>query len=893
MTQPDHRRRRIEHVIDVDDDGDDDAVVVAWHCSRCTFLNTGKELQCGMCDRPRPADPSDALASQLSQVLAGQWTCAVCTLDNAADADLCDACGTARGDVVRQEQAAAAPATALPAGHWACGACTFHNPEGTRRCGVCGEQQPGAAHDGSSDDDDDDDDTLCAVCGGPVDHCYCVPLSVAPVRPRPFAAAPARALPLNYQRRAQQPNVELLEQRLVRRTRVVSLDTVLNVGRGDPEDLRGVDVDKDAGEPGILVSLPKEKSDCATPFEYLTRMAPFILAEHRAQLIDGVAKAEWHEIPLSFFNSNVLDTDDGAVATFSLGLHVPLRSEKAAWLAFVQEHRNFHPCNYNDVVVVSFPALDSEQAVLRVTAISCTGRDNSNSFMWDFETRRTEDVVARLENCKRLGATPSVARLHNLAATKAQMTACKFSHCPQFWPAVCDPGAQMSLPPDELAPEILSSLLNPSQKMAVAVACQGIARGVGAKPFTLVQGPPGTGKTQTITAIIAHYLALTGKRHRVLVVAPSNTAVDEVMLRLSQSEHHRGINLLRLGIKKSVHATILSNGWFMEDRIKELMGPVGPDDPDDEEPRRGKRMTRGQARNKLLEEANVVFSTIGSVKNLPITCPFVIVDEAAQTTEPQTLLPIANGCQRCVLVGDPRQLQATVLSKTADDAGYGCSLMQRLLLAGHASTLLDTQYRMHPAISSFPNRYFYDGRLNDAPNTFHRGGASNLAPLVFFDVKGEESGDGTSKCNPIEAAIVAQVRRALTYLPDRESRSVGVITFYDAQKRCILRELGRGPWRDDVANVDGFQGKERDVVIISSVRAAKPFAGTIGFIHNRNRLNVALTRAKHAVYVVGDAAHLAKMNVMWRALLEHCHAHGTVIDVASQNGRRVALPTVQ
>jgi senataxin len=340
-------------------------------------------------------------------------------------------------------------------------------------------------------------------------------------------------------------------------------------------------------------------------------------------------------------------------------------------------------------------------------------------------------------------------------------------------------------------------------------------------------------------------------------------------------------------------------------------------------------------RNSMLEAAEVVFSTLSSaargamgesVASSGRAFDTVVVDEAGQATEASTLVPLQYGAQQLILIGDPQQLPATVLSRAAADAGLERSLFARLVSAGHPVHLLDMQYRMHPAIAAFPSRHFYDSKVQDAPavcgsnrvQAFHT--HPLMGPLTFFDVRFGQVQHGSGGHSFTNAAEV-QVAMALLFgimdwrgsrpprpeervdakgqVPLQFSGTVGLFTPYDGQSRLLRQEytaeLGRRQAKGsahpsctvDISTVDAAQGQERDIVILSTVRAAVadlPAArasdrkASIGFLRDTRRMNVALTRAKYALWVVGNVATL-QANPDWCAFVQHCRSEGKVLGV--------------
>lgn len=282
---------------------------------------------------------------------------------------------------------------------------------------------------------------------------------------------------------------------------------------------------------------------------------------------------------------------------------------------------------------------------------------------------------------------------------------------------------------------------------------------------------------------------------------------------------------------------------------------------------------------ELVRNCQVIFSTLASAghsllkKEDASVADVLVVDEAAQALEAELAVPICYGAPRhIVLVGDPNQLPATLLSVEAQKAQRGVSTMQRLLQqCGHKYYLLDTQYRMHPEIAAYPNSTFYQNQLFNSEHVVLRKtlfpsqpwATGWMEPYAFINVLGTEmvlSKHNPSLQNIPEARAVCQVALFLSTAAAQESRNITILTFYSAQVHCIQQQLAsrsssHGSIRHiRVMTVDSFQGSESDIVLISFVRSN---AGhRIGFLKDFQRLNVALTRAKYSLIICGSAATL-------------------------------------
>ncbi|TNJ27086.1 Regulator of nonsense transcripts 1-like protein [Giardia muris] len=306
----------------------------------------------------------------------------------------------------------------------------------------------------------------------------------------------------------------------------------------------------------------------------------------------------------------------------------------------------------------------------------------------------------------------------------------------------------------------------------------------------------------------------------------------------------------------------------------------------------------------LIDEADVVITTcITSYDLRLINKQFdaVIIDECTQSLEPESLCAIGHGCQHVVLIGDHKQLGPTLYTLEARRVKYNRSLYERLMALGMSAHTLTVQYRMHPALCSFSSQMFYDGQISSgvqvSDRTLVRRPGVGIKPFpwpngerptFFWHVVGtQEFGGSSSYKNSAELNIVFQLVQRLNQCfrcpsasPDDETDcySIGVITPYDYQRSATRDEL-MSPGRDysnvEVDSVDAFQGREKDIVILSTVRSAND--GSIGFLSDTRRLNVAITRARYSMIVVGNALHLSQDST-WRDFILHFHEHGALVE---------------
>ncbi|GMI64866.1 hypothetical protein like AT4G30100 [Hibiscus trionum] len=307
---------------------------------------------------------------------------------------------------------------------------------------------------------------------------------------------------------------------------------------------------------------------------------------------------------------------------------------------------------------------------------------------------------------------------------------------------------------------------------------------------------------------------------------------------------------------------------------------------------------RANLEASFANEAEIVFTTVSSsgrklFSRLTHGFDMVVIDEAAQASEVGVLPPLSLGAARCVLVGDPQQLPATVISKAAGTLLYSRSLFERFQQAGCPTMLLSVQYRMHPQIRDFPSRYFYQGRLTDSESVANLPDEAYykdplLKPYLFYDIThGREShrGGSVSYQNVHEAVfclrLYEHLHKTLKSL-GLPKITVGIITPYKLQLKCIQREfdsvLKSEEGKDLYINtVDAFQGQERDVIIMSCVRAS---GHGVGFVADIRRMNVALTRARRALWIMGNASALVQSDD-WAALIADAKTRNCFMDMDS------------
>ncbi|KAG9018942.1 hypothetical protein FRB90_008136 [Tulasnella sp. 427] len=433
--------------------------------------------------------------------------------------------------------------------------------------------------------------------------------------------------------------------------------------------------------------------------------------------------------------------------------------------------------------------------------------------------------------------------------------------------------------------------LNHSQMFAVKSVLQ--------KPLSLIQraqGPPGTGKTVTSASIVYHLAKM--NPGQVLVCAPSNVAVDQ----LTEKIHMTGLKVVRLTAKSrealispisflTLHCQVANNIAHVElQKLIQLKNEQGELSQSDE--RKYKALKKACER-EILAAADVICTTCvgcGDPRLSKSKFRTVLIDEATQAAEPECMIPLVMGCKQVVLVGDHQQLGPVIMNKKAARAGLTQSLFERLVVLGNRPIRLQVQYRMHPCLSEFPSNMFYEGTLQNgvtAPERLRK----NVdfpwpvpdTPMFFYQNLGQEeiSSSGTSFLNRTEAANVEKIVTKF-FRAGVVPSQIGIVTPYEGQRSYIVNymqfngSLKKELYKEiEVASVDAFQGREKDYIILSCVRSNEHQG--IGFLSDPRRLNVALTRAKYGVVILGNPKVLSK-HPLWHYLLTHYKERQCLVD---------------
>jgi len=435
--------------------------------------------------------------------------------------------------------------------------------------------------------------------------------------------------------------------------------------------------------------------------------------------------------------------------------------------------------------------------------------------------------------------------------------------------------------------------LNASQEKAVnQVLC--------AKEVAVVHGPPGTGKTTTLVEAVYETLH---RENQVMVSAQSNTAVDWIAEKLVD----RGIPVLRIGNPTRVNDKMLAftyerrfeahsdypELWQIRKTIREMTGRLRKSGREDRE-RLHNQLTKLRVRatgleiridTELFTEARVIACTlVGAASRVLERKRFssLFIDEAAQAIEAACWIAISRA-DRVILAGDHCQLPPTIKCIEAARGGLGRTLLEKVVLhKPETVSLLKIQYRMHEDIMRFPSRWFYHDELEAAPEVKYRGILDFDTPVSWIDtseldLQEKAVAEGTGRLNTGEAELL--VRELKNYMERIGIRRIleehidfGVISPYRAQVHYLRHLLKKEPFFRPcrrlitVHTVDGFQGQERDVIMISLVRANEK--GQIGFWRDLRRMNVAITRARMKLLILGEAVTLTR-HPFYRELYEY------------------------
>ncbi|XP_060510381.1 5'-3' DNA helicase ZGRF1 isoform X4 [Panthera onca] len=421
-------------------------------------------------------------------------------------------------------------------------------------------------------------------------------------------------------------------------------------------------------------------------------------------------------------------------------------------------------------------------------------------------------------------------------------------------------------------------------------------------PITIIHGVFGAGKSYLLSVVILFFVQLFEKSEvptvgnarpwKLLISSSTNVAVDRVLLGLLSLGFEK---FVRVGSVRKIAKPILpyslhASSENENEQLKELNALMKEDLTPLEKiyVRKSIEQHKLGTNKTLLKQVRVVGVTCAAC---PFPCmndlkfPVVVLDECSQITEPASLLPIARfECEKLILVGDPKQLPPTIQgSDAAHENGLEQTLFDRLCLMGHKPVLLRTQYRCHPAISAISNDLFYEGNLMNGISETERSPLLEWLPtLCFYNVKGlEQIERDNSFHNVAEAAFTLKLIQSLI-VSGIAGSVIGVITLYKSQMYKLCHSLNAVNFDHpdikavQVSTVDAFQGAEKEIIILSCVRTRQ-----VGFIDSEKRMNVALTRGRRHLLIVGNLACLRK-NRLWGRVIQHCEGREDGLQHASQ-----------
>ncbi|XP_073428035.1 5'-3' DNA helicase ZGRF1 [Dendrobates tinctorius] len=422
-------------------------------------------------------------------------------------------------------------------------------------------------------------------------------------------------------------------------------------------------------------------------------------------------------------------------------------------------------------------------------------------------------------------------------------------------------------------------------------------------PITIIHGVFGAGKSYLLAVVVLFLVHLFETHNppeehnsvhwKLLISSSTNVAVDRVLLGLLNLGFDQ---FIRVGSIRKIAKPILPHSLHSgseneSEQLKELQALLKEDLTPGEKAyvRKSIELHKLGTIKSMLRQVRVVGATCAAC---PFTClsnlkfPVVILDECSQMTEPSSLLPIARfQCEKLIMVGDPKQLSPTLQgSEAAHEYGLEQTLFNRLCLMGHEAVMLRTQYRCHPSISALANDLFYEGNLLNGISDEDRKPLLDWLPtLCFYNANGSEQVERNSSFYNVEEANFTVKLIQSLIASGIHGSMIGVITLYKSQMTKICCMLGSAAVFDpsdmkavQVSTVDAFQGAEKEIIILSCVRTKQ-----VGFIDSEKRMNVALTRGKRHLLIVGSLACLRK-NKLWEQVIHHCEMHKDGLKHVSQ-----------
>jgi regulator of nonsense transcripts 1 len=419
----------------------------------------------------------------------------------------------------------------------------------------------------------------------------------------------------------------------------------------------------------------------------------------------------------------------------------------------------------------------------------------------------------------------------------------------------------------KLCQNMMNISLNDDQTLAIKTALS--------NKVSIICGPPGTGKTTVISCLVNSALAM--DYSKICICSQSNAAADVICCMLGEAN----LNPLRVyspcfTADSSIHNKYNAKRYS----ITHFRSSI-----DERKIKKYRKTNQTDLINKLNAQNNskekieimkrniicVTTSTAGCERFKKYCCDILIVDEASMALDPDIMIPLCFNPKIVVLVGDEKQLGPVVKNVSCVKNKYNISLFERLLKVGFPKVILKQQYRMLPILSTYPSNEFYENQLLNAPSINYESVLET--PLVFCEVKSFEELDsnGCSFVNTTEANVILKWIEHLE-LKGIDLTDIGVISPYEGQTKYLFKIIDNQKRNlIEISSVDGFQGKEKDYIIFNLVRSNS--SKIVGFLDDKRRMNVGLTRAKKGLIIVGNSMSFEK-DERWVRLFEHIRQHG-------------------
>ena len=409
--------------------------------------------------------------------------------------------------------------------------------------------------------------------------------------------------------------------------------------------------------------------------------------------------------------------------------------------------------------------------------------------------------------------------------------------------------------------------------------------------LNLIQGPPGTGKTFTASFLIYNiFLHRKNKDQKILVCCPTNAAADNISISLLDLNKAVAENNEKLEDKLDVFNILRIVARTRESidydkRVENISLHKYVDlDSDDFK----------EECDSVISSADIVVTTCSTSmidKLEKFNFEFLVIDEATQSQEVETLIPMVRNTKHVTLIGDPKQLSPTILHPKGKQTGMHITLFERIMkLKPENNTLLTIQYRMHPKICEFISKTFYENKLKNGVNEKDREKEefdnkfkwpNKYFPTVFINVEGENqiSESGTSFVNEMECMTLVYLLK--NKFPEEEIKNCSIITPYLGQKDLLEEFISdNNNINMEISSVDSFQGQERDYIIINTVRNNKK--NEIGFLKDVKRLNVSISRAKYGLIIIGGAECLYNAKIegkysIWRKYIDYIKSNDALV----------------